>query len=149
MDVTKCFATFIVTLEDLLCYTAQPKPAASDPKCSHILQSDMKETVVNESATGVLEKKCPLLQREPMESESKQQPLISCTIESCEDSMKNIITNSDDQKLVYEYWNIEVPAKEVSYHHNCWLIFTYQVSKLKSQDTAILDDTYTNTFSYI
>ena len=36
----------------LLCYTAQPEPAASDPKCRHILQSDMKETVVNESATG-------------------------------------------------------------------------------------------------
>ena len=43
MDVTKCFAAFIATPKDILCYTAQPEPTASDPKCNHILQSDMKE----------------------------------------------------------------------------------------------------------
>ena len=42
MEVTKYFAAFIAIPKDLLCYTAQPEPAASDPKCSHILQSDMK-----------------------------------------------------------------------------------------------------------
>ena len=52
MDITKCFATFIDTPKFILCYTAQPEPAATGPKCSHILQSDMKETVVNESANG-------------------------------------------------------------------------------------------------
>ena len=57
MDITKCFATFIDTPKFILCYTAQPEPAATGPKCSHILQSDMKETVVNESATGFFEKK--------------------------------------------------------------------------------------------
>ena len=143
MDVTKCFATFIVTPK--IVYVTQHSPS---PKCSHILQSDMKETVVNESATGVFEKKCPICKESQWKVNQKQQPLIPCTIESCEDSM-NMITNSDDQKLVYEYWNIDVPAKEVSYHHKCRLKFTYQVSKSKSQDTAILDDTYTNTFSYI
>ena len=112
MNVTKCFATFIVTPKDLLCYTAQPEPTASDPKCSHILQSDMKETVVNESATWVFEKKCPFCKESQWKVNQKHQPLISCTIESCEDSMKNIITNSDDQKLGYEYWNIDVPANE-------------------------------------
>ena len=40
-------------------------------------------------------------------------------------------------------------AKGVCYHHKCRLQFTYQVSKSKSHDTAILDDAYTNTFSYI
>ena len=111
MDVTKCFVTFIVTPKDLLCYTAQPERAASDPKCSHILQSDMKETVVNESATGLFENKSPFCKEIQWKVNQKQKPLISCTIESCEDSMKNIIANSDDQKLVYEYWNIDVPAK--------------------------------------
>ena len=56
--------------KDLLCYTAQPEPAASDPNCSHILQSDIKETVENEFAT-VFFKEMLLLQREPMVSESK------------------------------------------------------------------------------
>ena len=51
--------------------------------------------------------------------------------------------------MVYEYGNIDFPAKGVSYHHKCRLQFTYQVSKSKSHDTAILDDAYTNTFSYI
>ena len=63
--------------------------------------------------------------------------------------MKNIITNSDDQQLVHEYGNIDFLAQEVCYHRKCRLEFTYQVSKSKSQDAAILDDTYTNTFSYI
>ena len=45
--------------------------------------------------------------------------------------------------------NINFLAKEVCYNHKCRLEFTYQVSKSKSQDTAILDDAYTNTFSYI
>ena len=47
MEVTKCFAAFIAIPKDLSCYTAQPEPTASDPKCSHILQSDMKEIVEN------------------------------------------------------------------------------------------------------
>ena len=42
--------------------------------------------------------------------------------------MKNIITNSDDQKLIHENGNIDLPTKEVCYHHNCGLEFTYQVS---------------------
>ena len=63
--------------------------------------------------------------------------------------MKNIITNSDDKKLVYENGNIDFTLKEVCYHHNYGLEFTYQVSKWKSQDTAIFNDAYTNTFSYI
>ena len=53
MDVTNCFAAFIAISKDLLCYTAQPEPTASDQKCSHILQNDMKETVVNKSTTRV------------------------------------------------------------------------------------------------
>ena len=56
---TKCFATFIAISKDRLCYTAQPEPTASDPKCNHILQSDIKETVVNKSTTRVFENKCP------------------------------------------------------------------------------------------
>ena len=63
--------------------------------------------------------------------------------------MKNIITNSDAQKLVYTYGNIDFLATEVCYHHKCRLEFTYQVSKSKSQDTATFDDAHTNTFSYI
>ena len=63
--------------------------------------------------------------------------------------MTNIKTNLDDQKLLYEYENIDFPAKEVCYHHKRRLEFTYQVSKSKSQDIAILDNAYTNTFSYI
>ena len=63
--------------------------------------------------------------------------------------MKNMITNSDDQKLVYEYGNIDFLAKEVCHHHKYRFEFTCQVSKSKSQDTAIRDDAYTNTFSYI
>ena len=63
--------------------------------------------------------------------------------------MKNIITNSDDQKLVYKNGNTDFPAKEVCYHHKCQLKFTYQVSKSKSQDTASLNNACTNTFSYI
>ena len=42
--------------------------------------------------------------------------------------MKDIITNSDDQKLIYENGNIDFPAKEISYHHKRQLKFTYQVS---------------------
>ena len=49
MEVTKCFAASFAIHRDFLCYTAQPEPTAYDPKCSHILQSDMKETVVNKS----------------------------------------------------------------------------------------------------
>ena len=59
MEVTKCFAASIAIHKDLLCYTTQPEPTAYDPKCSHILQSDMKETVVNKSTTGFKKKKCP------------------------------------------------------------------------------------------
>ena len=55
MEVAKCFASFIAIPKDISDYTAQPEPAASDPKCSTILQSDMKETV-NKSTTGVFEK---------------------------------------------------------------------------------------------
>ena len=51
MEVTKCIAAFIAIHKDLLCYTAQPEPTAYDPKCSHILLSDMKETLVNKSTT--------------------------------------------------------------------------------------------------
>ena len=52
MEVTKCFAASIAIHKDLLFYTAQPESTAYDPKCSHILQNDMKETVVNKSTTG-------------------------------------------------------------------------------------------------
>ena len=52
MEVTKCFAAFIAIHRYFICYTAQPEPTAYDPKCSHILQNDMKETVVNKSTTG-------------------------------------------------------------------------------------------------
>ena len=47
MEATKCFAASIAIPKDFSCYTAQPEPTASDPKYSHILQSDMEETVVN------------------------------------------------------------------------------------------------------
>ena len=63
MEVTKRFAASIAIHKDLLCYTTQPEPTAYDPKCSHILQSDMKETVVNKSTTGF--KEMPFRQREP------------------------------------------------------------------------------------
>ena len=66
------FCYFHCHPKGLLCYTAQPEPAASDPKCSHILHSDMKETIVNESAAALFFlEEMPLLQIEPMESESK------------------------------------------------------------------------------
>ena len=64
MEVAKCFAASIATHKDLLCYTTQPEPTVHDPKCSHILQSDMKETVVNKSTT-VFFKEMPFLQRKP------------------------------------------------------------------------------------
>ena len=51
MEVTKCFAASIDIHKYILCYTTQPEPTAYDPKCSHILQSDMKETV-NKSTSG-------------------------------------------------------------------------------------------------
>ena len=51
MEVTKCFAAFTDIPKDLLCYTAQPEPTASDPKCSHFLQSDVME-IVNKITTG-------------------------------------------------------------------------------------------------
>ena len=69
MEVTKCFADFTAIPKDFLCYIAQPGTTASDPKCGHILQSDIKETVVNKSTNGVSWKETPLLQREPNESE--------------------------------------------------------------------------------
>ena len=96
MEVTKCFAAFIDISKDLLCYTAQPKPTASDQKCNHILQNDIKETVVNKSTTRVFEKKCPFCKESQRKVNQTQQPLISCPLESCEDFMKNIKTNSDD-----------------------------------------------------
>ena len=76
----------------------------------------MNETVVNKSATGVFENKCPFYKESQKKVNQKQQPLISCTLEPCEDSMKNIIFYSDDQKLVYENRNIDFPVKEVCYH---------------------------------
>ena len=109
----------------------------------------MKETAVNKSTTGVFEKKCLFCKKSQRKVKQKQQPLISCTLDSCEDFMKNIIIQSEDQKLVYEYGNVNFPAKEVCYHHKCRLEFTYEASRSKSQDTAILDDAYTNIFSYI
>ena len=139
------FCRFHCHPKGIQCYTAQPEPAAFDPKCTPILQSDMKETVVNESSTRGFEKKCPFCKKSQWKVNQKQQPLIYCTIESCADSMKNIITNSDDQKLVYEYGNIDFLSQEVCYHHKCRLEFTYQVSKSKSQDTAILKDKVTPT----
>ena len=42
--------------------------------------------------------------------------------------MMDVITNSDDQKLIYENGNIDFPAKEICYHHKCQLKFTYRVS---------------------
>ena len=68
MEVTKCIAAFIAIHKDSLCYTAQPEPIAYNPKCSHILLSDMKETLVNKSTT-VFFKKCPFCKRESKESE--------------------------------------------------------------------------------
>ena len=63
MEVTKYFGAFIVIPKDLLCYTAQPEPAASDTKCSHVLQSDMKEAVENKSSTGFLKDNAPSAKR--------------------------------------------------------------------------------------
>ena len=127
MEATKCIAAFIAIHKDSLCYTAQPEPTAYEPTWnSHILQSDMKESLVNKSTT-VFFKKWPFCTESQRKVNKKQNPLISCTLESCEDFMKNIITNSDDHKLVYENGNIDFPAKEVCYHHNCGLQFTYQV----------------------
>ena len=40
-------------------------------------------------------------------------------------------------------------AKEVCNHYKCRLEFTYQAQKSKSQDAALLDDTFTNIFTYI
>ena len=66
MEVTNCFDASIAVHKDLVCYTAQPEPTVYDPKCSHILQSDMKETVVNKSAIGFFFlKEMSFLQREP------------------------------------------------------------------------------------
>ena len=96
MEVTKCFTAFIDISKDLLCYTAQPEPTASDQKCNHILQNDMEETVVNKSTTQVFEKKCPFCKESQRKVNQTQQPLISCPLESCDDFMKNIKTNSDD-----------------------------------------------------
>ena len=53
MEATKCFAASIAIPKDFSCYTAQPEPTASDPKYSHILQSDMEETVVNKSTISL------------------------------------------------------------------------------------------------
>ena len=64
MEVTKCFAASIAIQKDLLFNTAQPESTAYDPKCSYILQNDMKETVVNKSTTVFLEEML-FLQREP------------------------------------------------------------------------------------
>ena len=74
--VTKCFAAFIAIPNNLLCYTAQPEPAASDQKCSHILQSDMKETVVNDSTATVFENKFAFCKESQRKVYQKQQPLI-------------------------------------------------------------------------
>ena len=60
MEVIKCFAAFIAIPKDILCYTVQPDPTAFDLTCSYILQSDMKETVVN---NGGFEKKFPLVSK--------------------------------------------------------------------------------------
>ena len=92
-----------------------------------ILQSDMKETVVNKSTTVFL-KKCPFCKESHKQVYQNRNHLSYCTLESCKDFMKIMITNSDDQKLIYENGNIDFPAKEVCYHHNCGLKFTYQVS---------------------
>ena len=62
MEVTKCFAAFIATPKDLLCYTAQSEPAPSDLTCSHILQSDMKE-IGNKTTTGFLKGNTPSAKR--------------------------------------------------------------------------------------
>ena len=70
MEVTKCSATSIAIHRDLLWNTAQTEPSAYDPKCSHIVQSDMKETVVNKTTT-VFFKEMLFLQREPLERVSK------------------------------------------------------------------------------
>ena len=66
---------------------------------------------------GLFENKCPFCKKSQWKVNQKHRPLIYCTIESCVDSIKNIITNSDDQKLVYEYRNIDFLAQEVCYHH--------------------------------
>ena len=64
MEVTKCFASSIAIHKDLLCYTAQPEPTAYDPKCSHILQNDMTETVINKSTTVFVLEEMSFLQRD-------------------------------------------------------------------------------------
>ena len=59
------FCCFHCHPERYFCYTVQPEPAASDPNYSHILQGDMKETVVNKSTT-VFFKKCPFCKESQM-----------------------------------------------------------------------------------
>ena len=97
MDVTKSFATFIVTPMNF--YVTQHSLDQL-----HLIQSvvmscsDMKEKVVNESATGFFGKKCPFCKESQWEVNQKHQPLISCTIESYEDSMKNIISKQTNHQ---------------------------------------------------
>ena len=133
---------FIAIPKDLLCYTTQPEPVASDPKCSHILQSDMKETVENKSTTG-------FLQREPKESESNIATtylLYSWILWRFHEEYYNKFRWSEISVWIWKY---TFPTKEVCYYHKWRLEFTYQVSKSKYQYTAIFYDAYTNTFSYI
>ena len=121
MSVTQCLAGFIAIPKDI--YVTK-----HSLKQLHRIQSDVKETVVNKITTGVFEKKCPFCKESQRKVNKKEQPLISCTLESCEDFMKNIIINSDDQNLVYENRNIDFPVKEVCYHPKFSLQFAYQVS---------------------
>ena len=49
------------------------------------------------------ERKCPFCKESLRKVNKKQQLLISCSLRSCEYLTKNIVTNADDQKLVYGY----------------------------------------------
>ena len=122
------------------------------PKCIHILQGDMEETVVNKFSIRICENKCPFCKESQRKVNQNKQQRISRTLGSCEDFIKNIITNSDGQKLVYEYGNMDFPAKEVGYHHKCWLELTYQVSNQNPRTLPFLmmpTPTHFHTFKHM
>ena len=127
-DVTKCFAAFIAIPTDLLWYTAQSEAAVSDRKCIHILQSDMKETVVKISTTWCflfLFKKWPFCKESQRNANQKEQPLISFTLESCE----QYYINSNDPELVYGYGNTDFPAKAAIITNVNWKLHIKSQSK--------------------
>ena len=106
-----------------LCYTAQPAPAVSDPKCSQIMQSDMKEIVENKYTT-VFFKEMPVLQRQPKEDELKTATtylLYSWILWRFHEGYYNKFKWSE-----IGIWIWKFPTKGVCYHHKYRLEFTYQ-----------------------